>query len=233
MSTSVAMAIAGREDLDPSRPYADRRGHAYTTLRTAITAIKGRSPVVLVDDVSDPPLGPTGSLVLAAQHADTERMTLLVRETSGFVCVAMTGDRLDNLRVPPLAPNRGRTGIGFAVAVDLGRGLTTGISARDRAMTVRALADPSTQPDDLARPGHVLPVCIAEDGVVGQPGLAEAAVDLCRAAGLRPAAALATVLDAGGEVAGVRELVAVAERLGVPLVRLSVVVTWATAHRPD
>jgi 3,4-dihydroxy-2-butanone 4-phosphate synthase len=233
VSVSLVNGIAGCGDADLLSSDIEHHRDATANVRAAIKAIRGRSPVVLLDDVSDPPRGPVGALFVAAQYADTARIALLVRETSGFVCVAMTGDRLDRLRVPLLAPMAGRTALGFAVAVDLRSGLTTGISARDRAMTVRALADPSTRPEDLTRPGHVLPVCAADAGVLGQPGLAETTVDVCRAAGLQPVAALATVLDSIGEVAGVSELIAVAERLGIPLVRVSEVVTCFRATAVD
>jgi 3,4-dihydroxy 2-butanone 4-phosphate synthase/GTP cyclohydrolase II len=202
---------------------------AHKTIRAAMAAIQTRSPAVLVDDVTTGL--PTGALLIAAQHADTERIALLVRETSGFICVATTADRLDRLQVPQQALGRRGPTTGFAVAVDLRYGLTTGISARDRAMTVRALADPMTQPDDLTRPGHVVPVCTAEAGVLEEPGVAEAAVDLCVAAGLHPAAAFATVLDSRGEVAVLSQLAVLAQHYTLPLLRVSDVAAWCNARR--
>jgi 3,4-dihydroxy-2-butanone 4-phosphate synthase len=206
---------------------ADQCGDTGETFRAAITAVRDRHrPVVLLDDMSDPVNGPIGFLVVAAQYADTEQMAFLVRETSGFICVSMTPERLDELRLPLLAPSASGRGKKFAVAVDLRYGLTTGISARDRAMTVRALANPATEPDDLARPGHVMPLCAAEAGVLERAAAPEAAIDLCRAAGLQPVAALATALDRDGELAGLPELTVLADRNGLPLVRVSDVVTW-------
>jgi 3,4-dihydroxy 2-butanone 4-phosphate synthase/GTP cyclohydrolase II len=202
---------------------------AHTTIRAATAAIQRRSPVVLIDDVTTGLQ--TGALLIAAQHADTARIALLVRETSGFICVGMTADRLDKLQVPQQTPGRRGPTTGFAVAVDLRHGLTTGISARDRAMTIRALADPKTQPADLTRPGHVVPVCTAEAGVLEQPGVAEAAVDLCVASGLHPAAAFATVLDALGEVAGPHQLAVLAQHYTLPLLRVSDVAAWSSARR--
>lgn len=202
---------------------------AHKTFRAATAAMKRGSPVVLADDMSDQLT--TGTLVVAAQHADTRCLALLVRETSGFICVAMTAERLDRLQVPQQTPGRRGPTTGFAVAVDLRCGLTTGISARDRAMTIRALADPLTQPDDLTRPGHVVPVCTAEAGVLDEPGAAEAAVDLCVAAGLHPAAAFATVLDSRGEVAGLAQLAVLAQHYTLPLLRVSDVAAWCNAQR--
>jgi 3,4-dihydroxy 2-butanone 4-phosphate synthase/GTP cyclohydrolase II len=202
----------------------------HTRFLAATTAIKHRGPVVLIDDMSA--RAATGALVVPAQYADTERIALLVRETSGFICVAMTADRLDQLRLPDQVPSHTRNATGFAVAVDLRCGPTTGISARDRAMTVRALADPTTEPDDLTRPGHVVPVCVAEAGVLDRPRVAEATVDLCEAAGMQPAAAFATVLDAAGEVAYLPELTVLGHRYGFPLLRVSDVVAWRAVRRP-
>jgi len=202
---------------------------AHKMFRAATAAMKRGSPVVLADDMSAQPT--MGVLAVAAQHADTHLTALLVRETSGFICVAMTADRLDRLQVPQQTPGRRGPITGFAVAVDLRCGLTTGISARDRAMTIRALADPMTQPDDLTRPGHVVPVCTAEAGVLEEPGVAEAAVDLCVAAGLHPAAAFATVLDSRGEVAGLAQLAVLAQHYTLPLLRVSDVAAWCNARR--
>jgi 3,4-dihydroxy-2-butanone 4-phosphate synthase len=213
---------------------ADHRGDTDDTVRAAIAAIRDRHrPVVLLDDMSDPVTCPIGFLVVAARYAGTEQMAFLVRETSGFICVAMTPDRLDELRLPLLSPSASGRGKKFAVAVDLRHGLTTGISARDRAMTVRSLADPATQPDDLARPGHVMPLCAAEAGVLERPAAPEAAIDLCRAAGLQPVAALATALDSTGELAGLPDLTALADRNGLPLVRVSDVATWWSHESPS
>jgi 3,4-dihydroxy-2-butanone 4-phosphate synthase len=201
----------------------------HDTFRTAIAAIRDHhSPVVLLDDMSDPDNGPTGFLVVAAQFADTRQMAFLVRETSGFVCVAMPPARLDKLRLPLLAPSACGGGTKFGVAVDLRDGITTGISARDRAMTVRALADPATRPDDLARPGHVMPICAADAGVLERRAEPEAAIDLCRVAGLQPVAALAAVLDATGELARQAGLTVLADRNCLPLVRVSDVATWCS-----
>jgi 3,4-dihydroxy 2-butanone 4-phosphate synthase/GTP cyclohydrolase II len=114
----------------------------------------------------------------------------------------------------------------LAVSVDLHSGITTGISARDRAATVQALADPATLPGDLVRPGHVLPLRAHPGGVLESPHPAEALLELCAAAGVRPAAAYAEIVDDGGDVPGPAELASFAAANGLALVRISEVVAW-------
>jgi 3,4-dihydroxy 2-butanone 4-phosphate synthase / GTP cyclohydrolase II len=205
-------------------------------LEPALSALRDGRPVLLLDDCVDgaarPGTEPAGVLVVAAERVDVGAMAFLVRESSGVVCTAMTGQRLDALRIPPLAADGARTRPAFAVAVDLGTGISTGISARDRALTVRALADPATGPADLVRPGHVLPLRARDGGVLERPRPAEAAVALCAAAGLAPAAALATAVDEAGEVAGPSALDALARRAALPVVAVSQVVAHVAAARP-
>ncbi|MHA6627241.1 3,4-dihydroxy-2-butanone-4-phosphate synthase [Pseudonocardia sichuanensis] len=191
-------------------------------LEAAAAELVAGRPVLVLDDCVDVP---TGVLLVAAERVDARAMAFLVRESSGIVCVAMTGERLDALRVPPLAArDAGPATSAFGVAVDLKDGITTGISARDRALTARALADPATRPADLVRPGHVLPLRARDGGVLERARPAEAAVELCTSAGLAPAAALATAVDDAGEVAGPAALAALAERAALPVVRVSQVV---------
>lgn len=205
---------------------------AVVAFDAAIAAIRARSPVLLLDDVSEPVTYATANLVIAAEHADTATMSLLVRETSGLVCVAMAGHRLDDLQLPPLAPSSRITqSPDFAVSVDLRDGITTGISAHDRAITVRALADTDMEAGDFTRPGHVMPVRIADGGVLQVPKPAEAAVELCKAAGLFPVAAFATVLDSSGDLATPADLEAIADRLGLPQVRVSEIIAWCRTRQ--
>ena len=168
---------------------------------TAGQGLTGGRPVVLLDDAGPHP--GTGVLVVAAAAVDPATMAFVVRASSGVVGVALPGERLDALRVPPqVAGAAGPDATAFAVSVDLRRGITTGISARDRAATVRALADPALRPDDLVRPGHVLPVRARAGGLDERPRPAEAALALCEAAGVQRAAVLATLVGADGDAAG-------------------------------
>lgn len=177
----------------------------------ALAALRDGGPVLLRHDGGD-------EMVVAADRVTPRAMAFVVRATSGIVCVACAGERLDALRIPPMAAG-GDDRVDFGVSVDLRAGISTGISARDRALTARALADPATVPSDLTRPGHVLPVRVRPGGVLERAAPAEAAADLCRLAGVAPAAVLATVVDEA----------AVA---GLPVVALADVVAGREAAEP-
>ncbi|WP_436491797.1 bifunctional 3,4-dihydroxy-2-butanone-4-phosphate synthase/GTP cyclohydrolase II [Actinokineospora sp. HUAS TT18] len=152
----------------------------------------GRS-VLVVDDESREN---EGDLIFAAEAATPERMAFMVRHTSGYVCVALDAAECDRLDLPPMWHQYGdRQGTAFAVTVDAKLGVTTGISARDRAVTARLLADPCSEAADFTRPGHVVPLRARPGGVLRRPGHTEASVDLARLAGLRPAGVLCEVVS--------------------------------------
>jgi 3,4-dihydroxy 2-butanone 4-phosphate synthase/GTP cyclohydrolase II len=131
--------------------------------------------------------------------ATTELTAFMVRHTSGYICIGMTGETLDRLHLPPMtAVNEDRKGTAYAVSVDARDVESTGISAADRALTLRVLADPATRPGDLTRPGHVMPLRAVEGGVLRRPGHTEAAVDLATMAGLEPAGALCELVNDDG-----------------------------------
>lgn len=171
--------------------------------RAAAELAAGRA-VLLVDDAG----GTGSSLVVAGELASPLAVAFMVRHTSGFLCAAMTEADCDRLDLPPMFDGNddaGPSSVPFAVSVDARSGTTTGISAHDRALTFNALADPSTVSGDLARPGHVVPLRARGGGVLERAGCAEAAVDLCRLAGLRPIAALAELVTDGGAVPSAEE----------------------------
>jgi 3,4-dihydroxy 2-butanone 4-phosphate synthase/GTP cyclohydrolase II len=198
-------------------------------VETAAQELAAGRPVLVEDDVA----GEGAAVVIAAERCNTRAVAFLVQVTSGLVCVAMTGTRLDELRIPPLAtPHSGPHPSAFAVSVDLRTGISTGISARDRALTVQALADAATRPADLVRPGHVLPVRVDMGGVLERPRPAEAAVELCATAGLAPAAAFATAVDAAGELVGPAGLAVFANEHRMALVQISQVVAWRRRREP-
>jgi 3,4-dihydroxy 2-butanone 4-phosphate synthase/GTP cyclohydrolase II len=168
----------------------------------ALAEVAAGRPVVLVDD--DGGTGEVrGHLVLAAETATPELVAFLVRHTSGFLCVALPDADADRLDLPAMtAPGRGLRDTAFTVTVDAAEGISTGISAVDRARTVRLLAEPGTVAADLRRPGHVVPVRARDGGVLRRPGTAEAVVDLSRLAGLRPVGVAAGLVDDDGALTG-------------------------------
>lgn len=163
----------------------------------AVAAIAAGRPVVVVDDEDREN---EGDLIAAAQLATQETLAFMIRHTSGVICAPMAGEDLDRLALPPMtAVNEDAKGTAYAVSVDARDGVSTGISAADRARTVRVLADSATEPWEITRPGHVFPLRAVPGGVLRRAGHTEAAVDLARLAGLNPAGVIAElVTDDGG-----------------------------------
>jgi 3,4-dihydroxy 2-butanone 4-phosphate synthase / GTP cyclohydrolase II len=168
-------------------------------IEAALAAFDRGEMVVVVDDEDREN---EGDLIMAAERVTPEAIAFMVRYTSGLVCVPLPGQRLDALEIPLMVPaNTEAMRTAFTVSVDARRGTTTGISAADRATTIRALVDPSTRPDDLARPGHIFPLRYHPGGVLGRRGHTEAAVDLARLSGLVPGGVLAEVTNPDGTMA--------------------------------
>ena len=176
----------------------------FAPIPAAIAAIARGEIVVVVDDADREN---EGDLIMAAQDATPSKIGFFVRHTSGVICVPVLGDRLDELEIPLMVEdNTDKKGTAFTVTVDYAHGTTTGISAADRAATIRALADPATTAADLTRPGHIFPLRYAEGGVLKRAGHTEAAIDLARLAGKAPAGALCEVVNDDGTMARLPDL---------------------------
>lgn len=176
--------------------------NAGSRIAAALAALVEGETVVIVDEAASGAAAPvTAALVSAASGLRSATCAFVVRHSSGIVCAAMPAERLNQLRIP--GQSGAESGSGrpeLAVSVDLREGISTGISSRDRAATLRALADPRTIPEDLVRPGHVLPIRCAAGGVLEQPCVEQAALDLCQLAGVPACAAFAPVTsDLGDE----------------------------------
>jgi 3,4-dihydroxy 2-butanone 4-phosphate synthase/GTP cyclohydrolase II len=194
-------------------------------IERALADLAAGRPVVVVDAADREN---EGDLILAASKATTEALAFMIRHTSGVVCVPMTGEALDRLELPPMtARNEDPKGTAYTVSVDARVGVTTGVSAADRARTIRALADPGTTPGDLTRPGHVFPLRAAEDGVLERAGHTEAAVDLARLAGLAPAGVIAEIVEDDGAMARLPRLREFAAEHGLAIVSIADLI----AHR--
>jgi 3,4-dihydroxy 2-butanone 4-phosphate synthase/GTP cyclohydrolase II len=165
----------------------------------AIKDIAEGRPVVVIDDEDREN---EGDIIFAASAATPELLAFMIRYTSGVICVPMPGKELDRLQLPLMtSQNTERMRTAFTVSVDAGQGVTTGISAADRATTIARLIDPETSATDLVRPGHIFPLRYAEGGVLRRPGHTEAAVDLAKLAGLPAAGVLAEVVNDDGTMA--------------------------------
>lgn len=202
----------------------------WLTVPDALARMHAGRPLVVTDDADRED---EGDLVVAAEHATPEAINLMVRHACGLVCVALTRERLAALELPQMvARNTAALGTAFAVPVDARGVTTTGISAFDRAATIRALIDPATRPDDLLRPGHVFPLEAADGGVLARPGHTEAVVDLARLAGLIPAGVVCEILAEDGTMARGGALAAFAARHRLGVLAIADLVAWRRANDP-
>jgi 3,4-dihydroxy 2-butanone 4-phosphate synthase/GTP cyclohydrolase II len=177
-------------------PASSPQGVPLNTIEQALEQLRAGRPIVVIDDEDREN---EGDLIFAASLATPELTAFMIRHTSGYICVGMTGSDLDRLDLPPMAAvNEDRRGTAYAVTVDAKDVETTGISAKDRARTIKVLADSATEPWELTRPGHVVPLRAVEGGVLRRAGHTEAAVDLTRLAGLHPAGALCEMVNDDG-----------------------------------
>jgi 3,4-dihydroxy 2-butanone 4-phosphate synthase/GTP cyclohydrolase II len=198
-------------------------------VESAIEAYAAGRAVVVVDDEDREN---EGDLIAPAGMLTPELTAFFVRHTSGYLCVALEQDAARRLQLPPMArENQDPRRTAYTVTVDASAGITTGISARDRAHTIRLLADPSTRASDLSRPGHVVPLIARPGGVLERQGHTEAAVDLAKAAGLAPAGVLCEIvseLDPTGMARG-PELREFSDRHGLPMISIADLVAHRTA----
>jgi len=197
---------------------------ALDPVELAIAELAAGRPVVVVDDENREN---EGDIVFAAELATPELVAFAMNECRGLVCVPMTGADVDRLQLQQMVErNTESHGTAFTVSVDAKVGVTTGISAADRALTMRLLADPTSVPDDFARPGHIFPLRAKDGGVFTRNGHTEAGPDLCRLAGLRPVAAICEIANADGTMARLPELVPFARRHGLAIISIEDLIAY-------
>ncbi|MEO3783436.1 bifunctional 3,4-dihydroxy-2-butanone-4-phosphate synthase/GTP cyclohydrolase II [Actinocorallia sp. B10E7] len=196
----------------------------FSTIEEAIADIAAGRPVVVVDDENREN---EGDLVFAAEHATPELMAFTVRYTSGYICAPLTEADCLRLQLPPMYhTNQDVRGTAYTVSVDAAEGVSTGISAADRAHTIRLLADPGTVPSDLRRPGHVVPLRAREGGVLVRRGHTEATIDLARLAGCRPAGVLCEIVNDDGTMARLPQLEVFAKEHDLKLISIEQLVAY-------
>jgi len=195
-------------------------------IEKAVADIAAGKAVVVVDDEDREN---EGDLIFAAELATPEAVAFMVRYTSGYICVAITEEEANRLDLPPMFhANQDKRGTAYTVTVDAREGVSTGISAADRAHTIQLLADPSTSSADLTRPGHIVPLRARDGGVLRRPGHTEAAVDLAMLAGLAPAGALCEIVsekDPSG-MARAEELRAFADEHGLTMISIADLIAY-------
>jgi 3,4-dihydroxy 2-butanone 4-phosphate synthase/GTP cyclohydrolase II len=197
----------------------------FTTVDDAIAEIARGRMVIVVDDEDREN---EGDLTMAADSVTAEDIGFIRKYASGVVCVPMTAERLEQLELPQMVErNEARLGTAFTVSVDAREGITTGISAADRAKTIRMLADPKSTAADLVKPGHIFPLRAREGGVLVRAGQTEAAVDLCRLAGKEPVGVICEITNTDGSMSRLPELKRFATRHGLKVITVKELI----AHR--
>ncbi|MET9486271.1 bifunctional 3,4-dihydroxy-2-butanone-4-phosphate synthase/GTP cyclohydrolase II [Nocardia sp. NPDC006630] len=202
----------------------------FDTIERAVADIAAGKAVVVVDDESREN---EGDLIFAAEKATPELVAFMIRYTSGYICVPLTGEDCDRLGLPPMyAVNQDKHGTAYTVSVDARENISTGISAADRATTMRVLADRASKSDDLTRPGHVVPLRAKDGGVLRRAGHTEAAVDLARMAGLSPAGVICEIVSQKneGDMARTEELRVFADEHDLALICIADMISWRRKH---
>jgi 3,4-dihydroxy 2-butanone 4-phosphate synthase/GTP cyclohydrolase II len=193
-----------------------------------LESLRQGRPIIVTDDANREN---EGDLILAAEKATPETLSFMIRYTSGVICVPLEGSDLDRLELPLMTlRNTEAMRTAYTISADAKSGVSTGISAADRTRTIRVLSDPNTRADDLVRPGHVFPLRYREGGVLRRAGHTEAAVDLARLAGLRPAGVLAEVVNDDGSMARLPELFAFAQRHHLKICSIEQLIAYRRAR---
>ena len=219
--TSQRPVAAGR------RPARRRRGR-FAAIEQAIEAFRQGRMLIVVDDEDREN---EGDLTVAAEKVTPDIINFMARYGRGLICLSMTGQRLDELDIPMIVnENTSRFETAFAVPIDAKHVTTTGISAADRAATIRVAIDPKTRPSDLAKPGHVSPLRARDGGVLVRAGQTEAAVDLARLAGLYPAGVICEIMNRDGTMARVPQLSRFARRHGLLMITVADLIKYRMRH---
>jgi len=200
----------------------------FSTVEEAIAEIAAGRMIIVVDDEDREN---EGDLTMAAEACTPETVAFIRKYASGVICVPMISERLEQLELPQMVQrNEARLGTAFTVSVDAREGITTGISAIDRARTIRVLADPNAKPQDLVKPGHIFPLRAREGGVLVRAGQTEAAVDLCRLAGLQPVGVICEITNPDGSMSRLPQLKPFAKRHGLKMITVKELIAYRMAR---
>src|SRR5271156_2762526 len=200
----------------------------FTDVPSAIEEVRAGRMIVVVDDEDREN---EGDLTLAAEKVTPEAINFMAKYGRGLVCLAMTEERLEHLRIGPMtAENTSQYGTAFCEAIDARTGVTTGISAFDRAHTIQVAIDPATKASDLARPGHVFPLRARKGGVLVRAGQTEASVDLARLARLVPAGIICEIMKDDGNMARVTDLIEFCREHEMKMVTVAELIRYRMAH---
>ncbi len=199
-----------------------------STIAEAIEDIRAGKFIIIVDDEDREN---EGDFALAAEKVTPEAINFMAKNGRGLICIPVFGKRLDELEIPMMvSENTAKFSTAFTVSVEAKHRVSTGISAADRAETVKAILDPATKPEDLARPGHMFPLRAREGGVLVRAGQTEAIVDLARLAGLYPAGVICEIMNEDGTMARLPQLEVIAEKFGIKIVSVADLIAYRWRH---
>jgi len=204
----------------------DNKDFNFNSIEEALTDIKAGKLVVVVDDENREN---EGDLIGAAESITPDLINFMAVEARGLICLALTGDRLDQLDLPLMvSKNTDTNQTAFTISIDAGRhlGVTTGISAEDRAKTIQVAIDPQTKPEDLNRPGHIFPIRARKGGVLKRAGHTEAGVDLAKLAGLDPSAVICEIQNSDGSMARLPELIKYAQKFNLKIITIADLISY-------
>lgn len=194
------------------------------SIERALEQLRNGKMVILVDDEDREN---EGDLVLAAEFATPENINFIARYGRGLICLALDGKRVDDLKLPPMASlNRSRRTTAFTVSIEAKDGISTGISAADRAHTIRVASDPTKGAEDIVSPGHIFPLRAADGGVLVRAGHTEGSVDLCKLAGLCPAAVICEIMNEDGTMSRMPDLRVFAEKHDLPILTIQDLISY-------
>ncbi|MEW5994933.1 MAG: 3,4-dihydroxy-2-butanone-4-phosphate synthase, partial [Candidatus Zixiibacteriota bacterium] len=200
----------------------------FSTIPEAIEDIRAGKFVIVADDEDREN---EGDLIMAAEKITPEAVNFMATHGRGLICVLMPTERIEALQLHPMVEhNTAKHGTRFTVSVDAVHDTTTGISAHDRAVTIKALVNPKTRPEDLARPGHVFPIRAARGGVLSRAGHTEASVDLARLAGLQPVGVLCEIMNEDGTMARVPQLFKIAQKHNLKFITIGDLIEYRRMH---
>ena len=197
----------------------------FSIIKDAVNDFKKGKFVIVVDDKHREN---EADIVLAAERVTPQKINFMIKSARGLVCVPMLGKRLDELRLPLMTKiNTEFTKTAFTISVDSKKGTTTGISAYDRAKTIKVLIDKNTKPNNLARPGHVFPLRCEENGLSKRAGHTEAAIELAKLANIYPAAVICEIIGENGKMAKMPELRRFAKKYGLKIMRIRDIIAFS------
>jgi 3,4-dihydroxy 2-butanone 4-phosphate synthase/GTP cyclohydrolase II len=207
-----------------------RLNMALATIEEALKDIEEGRLIIVVDDENREN---EGDLLVAAEKVTPDAINFMIKHARGLVCMPMTGERLDELDIPMMVDQKHNTSAhctAFTVSIEAKHGVTTGISAYDRALTVQTIIDPKTRPEDIAKPGHIFPLRAKDGGVLIRAGHTEAAVDLAKLAGLYPAGVICEILNSDGTMARMPQLEKIADEYNLKIVSIADLIAYRMHH---